>query len=48
MYKVLAEAPDPYPLLETAVDQGVKSTEVHAPETEVARLRAENTGGAYE
>jgi homeobox protein cut-like len=27
VYKVLAEAPDPYPLLEAAVDQAVKATE---------------------
>ncbi|KAG1771726.1 CASP C terminal-domain-containing protein [Suillus occidentalis] len=43
VYKVLAEAPDPYPLLEAAVDQAVKATEAHALEAEVARLRAENT-----
>ncbi|KAG1746186.1 CASP C terminal-domain-containing protein [Suillus lakei] len=43
VYKVLAEAPDPYPLLEAAVDQAVKATEVHALEAEVTRLRAENT-----
>ncbi|KAG1799686.1 CASP C terminal-domain-containing protein [Suillus plorans] len=42
VYKVLAEAPDPYPLLEAAVDQTVKATEAHALEAEVARLRAEN------
>ncbi|KAG1878331.1 CASP C terminal-domain-containing protein [Suillus subluteus] len=43
VYKVLAEAPDPYPLLEAAVDQAVKATEAHALEAEVTRLRAENT-----
>ncbi|KAG1729204.1 CASP C terminal-domain-containing protein [Suillus paluster] len=43
VYKVLAEAPDPYPLLEAAVDQAVKATEAYALEAEVARLRAENT-----
>ncbi|KAG2153772.1 CASP C terminal-domain-containing protein [Suillus bovinus] len=43
VYKVLAEAPDPYPLLEAAVDQTVKATEAHALEAEVSRLRAENT-----
>ncbi|KAG2744925.1 hypothetical protein P692DRAFT_20808958 [Suillus brevipes Sb2] len=43
VYKVLAEAPDPYPLLEAAVDQAVKATEAHALEAEVGRLRAENT-----
>lgn len=42
VYKVLAEAPDPYPLLEAAVDQTVKAAEAHALEAEVARLRAEN------
>ncbi|KAG2055843.1 hypothetical protein BDR06DRAFT_953680 [Suillus hirtellus] len=42
VYKVLAEAPDPYPLLEAAVDQTVKATEAHALEAEVARLRVEN------
>ncbi|KAG2079209.1 hypothetical protein BDR04DRAFT_1086356 [Suillus decipiens] len=42
VYKVLAEAPDPYPLLEAAVDQAVKATEAQALETEVTRLRAEN------
>ncbi|KAG2119891.1 CASP C terminal-domain-containing protein [Suillus discolor] len=42
VYKVLAEAPDPYPLLEAAVDQTVKATEAQALEAEVARLRAEN------
>ncbi|KAG1778275.1 hypothetical protein EV702DRAFT_1196281 [Suillus placidus] len=34
VYKVLAEAPDPYPLLEAAVDQAVKATEAHALEAE--------------
>ncbi|OAX40365.1 hypothetical protein K503DRAFT_768625 [Rhizopogon vinicolor AM-OR11-026] len=42
VYKVLAEAPDPYPLLEAAVDQAAKATEAQALEDEVARLRAEN------
>ncbi|KAG2354889.1 CASP C terminal-domain-containing protein [Suillus spraguei] len=42
VYKVLAEAPDPYPLLEAAVDQAVKATEAQALETEVTRLRTEN------
>ncbi|KAJ8588870.1 hypothetical protein M405DRAFT_819013 [Rhizopogon salebrosus TDB-379] len=42
VYKVLAEAPDPYPLLEAAVDQAVKAAEAQALEDEVARLRAEN------
>ncbi|KAG1760583.1 hypothetical protein EDD22DRAFT_759628, partial [Suillus occidentalis] len=43
VYKVLAEAPDPYPLLEAAVDQAVKAIEAHALEAEVAWLHAENT-----
>ncbi|KAG0701321.1 CASP C terminal-domain-containing protein [Suillus ampliporus] len=38
----LPEAPDPYPLLEAAVDQAVKATEAYALEAEVARLRTEN------
>ncbi|KAG1729737.1 hypothetical protein EDD22DRAFT_1015197 [Suillus occidentalis] len=42
VYKVLAEAPDPYPLLEAAVDQAIKAIEAHALEAEAAQLRAEN------
>lgn len=42
VYKVLAEAPDPYPLLETAVDQAVKVAEALEHETELKRLREEN------
>ncbi|KAF7979865.1 hypothetical protein HWV62_40631 [Athelia sp. TMB] len=42
IYKVLAEAPDPYPLLEAAVDQTVKVAEARELEGELQRLRAEN------
>ncbi|KAF7782308.1 hypothetical protein Agabi119p4_1684 [Agaricus bisporus var. burnettii] len=42
VYKILAEAPDPYPLLETAVDQAVKVAEALEQETELKRLREEN------
>ncbi|KAJ3803282.1 CASP C terminal-domain-containing protein [Lentinula aff. detonsa] len=42
VYKVLAEAVDPYPLLEAAVDQTVKASEVRDLETELRRLRDEN------
>lgn len=42
VYKVLAEAPDPYPLLEAAIDQAVKAAEVNDLEIEVKRLRDEN------
>ncbi|KAG0701320.1 hypothetical protein DFH29DRAFT_1000288 [Suillus ampliporus] len=42
VYKVLAEAPDPYPLLEAAVDQAVKATEAYVLEAEVSRLCTEN------
>ncbi|KAG6920313.1 hypothetical protein DXG01_005082 [Tephrocybe rancida] len=41
-YKVLAEAPDPYPLLEAAVDQTVKVAEALEVEAELRRLRDEN------
>lgn len=43
MYKVLAEAPDPYPLLDLAVDQTVKISQVDSLEAEVVRLRQENS-----
>ncbi|KAF9010535.1 CASP C terminal-domain-containing protein [Cyathus striatus] len=43
VYKVLAEAPDPYPLLETAVDQAVKVAEAMESESELRRLREENS-----
>ncbi|KAJ7287847.1 CASP C terminal-domain-containing protein [Mycena rebaudengoi] len=42
VYKVLAEAPDPYPLLEAAVDQTVKVAEARELEAELQRLREEN------
>ncbi|KAF8638030.1 hypothetical protein AX16_010662 [Volvariella volvacea WC 439] len=42
-YKVLAEAPDPYPLLEAAVDQAVKIAEVQEKEAAMQRLQEENT-----
>ncbi|KAG5654395.1 hypothetical protein H0H81_003219 [Sphagnurus paluster] len=42
VYKVLAEAPDPYPLLEAAVDQTVKVAEALEAEAELRRLRDEN------
>ncbi|KXN91033.1 Protein CASP [Leucoagaricus sp. SymC.cos] len=43
VYKILAEAPDPYPLLEAAVDQAVKVAEALEQEAELKRLREENT-----
>ncbi|CAK5281610.1 unnamed protein product [Mycena citricolor] len=43
VYKVIAEAPDPYPLLEAAVDQTVKVAEARDLEAELKRLREENT-----
>ncbi|KAF9051170.1 hypothetical protein BDZ89DRAFT_1154075 [Hymenopellis radicata] len=42
LYKVLAEAPDPYPLLEAAVDQTVKIAEARDLEQELQRYREEN------
>ncbi|KAF5380342.1 hypothetical protein D9615_004565 [Tricholomella constricta] len=42
VYKVLAEAPDPYPLLEAAVDQTVKVAEALEMEAELRRLREDN------
>lgn len=49
VYKVLAEAPDPYPLLEAVVEQTITSetnsfltAEVNALKVEVARLKGEN------
>ncbi|KAG7098747.1 hypothetical protein E1B28_000657 [Marasmius oreades] len=42
VYKVLAEAPDPYPLLEVAVDQAVKAAEASDLELELKRVREEN------
>ena len=43
-YKVPAEAPDPYPLLEAAVDQTVKVAEARELESELQRLKEENAG----
>jgi homeobox protein cut-like len=49
VYKVLAEAPDPYPLLEAVVEQTITSeanvsltVEVTALKAEVARLKGES------
>ncbi|KAN0125306.1 CASP C terminal domain containing protein [Lactarius tabidus] len=42
LYKVLAEAPDPYPLLEAAVDQTVKIAETRDLEDELQRVKADN------
>ncbi|KZO93071.1 hypothetical protein CALVIDRAFT_519337 [Calocera viscosa TUFC12733] len=42
VYKLLAEAPDPYPLLDVASDQSVKIAEARILESEVTRLREEN------
>lgn len=42
VYKVFAEAPDPYPLLEAAVDQTVKVAEAQELELELQRVREEN------
>ncbi|KAI0048257.1 hypothetical protein FA95DRAFT_1588758 [Auriscalpium vulgare] len=42
VYKVFAEAPDPYPFLEAAVDQTVKVAETRELEDELQRVRAEN------
>ena len=43
VYKLLADAPDPYPLLDAAVDQTVKVAEARMLEVELARLREENS-----
>ncbi|KAF8307009.1 hypothetical protein DL93DRAFT_2119954 [Clavulina sp. PMI_390] len=42
VYKLLADAPDPYPLLEAAVDQTVKIAEAESLESEIQKLREEN------
>ncbi|WWD19588.1 hypothetical protein CI109_104049 [Kwoniella shandongensis] len=42
VYKLLADAPDPYPLLDAAVDQTVKVAEARMLESELTRLREEN------
>ncbi|ORY33495.1 putative Golgi vesicle transport-related protein [Naematelia encephala] len=43
VYKLLSDAPDPYPLLDAAVDQTVKVAEARMLESELTRLREENT-----
>lgn len=42
IYKLLAEAPDPFPLLDAAVDQTVKAAQSDVLSAEVARLKEEN------
>ena len=42
VYKLLSDAPDPYPLLDAAVDQTVKVAEARMLESELKRLREEN------
>ncbi|KAH7108574.1 CASP C terminal-domain-containing protein [Auriculariales sp. MPI-PUGE-AT-0066] len=42
VYKILAEAPDPYPLLDVAVDQAVKVAEADVLQSELQRLREDN------
>ncbi|KAI0780119.1 CASP C terminal-domain-containing protein [Fomes fomentarius] len=42
VYKVLAEAPDPYPFLEAAVDQTVKVAEARELEADLQDAREEN------
>ncbi|KAL5485305.1 hypothetical protein ACEPAI_7947 [Sanghuangporus weigelae] len=42
LYKKLAEAPDPYPLLDAAVEQTIKASQASQLEAEVARLKEEN------
>jgi homeobox protein cut-like len=42
VYKLLAEAPDPYPLLDAAVDQTIKAAQADALGAEVIRLKEEN------
>lgn len=42
VYKLLSDAPDPYPLLDAAVDQTVKVAEARMLESELDRLRDEN------
>jgi len=43
IYKLLSDAPDPYPLLDAAVDQTVKVAEAKMLESEMKRLREENS-----
>ncbi|KAL5528564.1 hypothetical protein ACEPAF_7700 [Sanghuangporus sanghuang] len=42
LYKKLAEAPDPYPLLDAAVEQTIKASQASQLEAEVAKLKEEN------
>lgn len=42
VYKLLSDAPDPYPLLDAAVDQTVKVAEARMMEAEMTRLKEEN------
>ncbi|CAG8733468.1 4098_t:CDS:2, partial [Acaulospora colombiana] len=42
VYKILAEAPDPYPLLDAAIDQMVKVGESKELEAEIQLLKSEN------
>ncbi|RDX55044.1 hypothetical protein OH76DRAFT_1397388 [Lentinus brumalis] len=42
VFRVLAEVPDPYPLLEAAVDQAMKAAEVGDLEADLRRAREEN------
>lgn len=42
LYKLLSDAPDPYPLLDAAVDQTVKVAEARMLESEMARVKEEN------
>ncbi|ORX40652.1 CASP C terminal-domain-containing protein [Kockovaella imperatae] len=42
VYKLLSDAPDPYPLLDAAVDQTVKVAEARMMQAEANRLREEN------
>lgn len=42
VYKLFSDAPDPYPLLDAAVDQTVKVAEARMLESELNRLREEN------
>ncbi|KAG8752038.1 hypothetical protein FRC14_007407 [Serendipita sp. 396] len=42
VYKILAEAPDPFPLLDAAIDQMVKVGESKELEAEIEKLKSEN------
>ena len=42
VYKLLSDAPDPYPLLDAAVDQTVKVAEARMLQSELNRLREDN------